>query len=172
MNNTNNIPIETERKFLIRIPSFADMESQANFRIREITQTYLMSEGKKNIRVRLVVEDGKTTYIKTVKERISTLSCYEDENIISRVEYEELLLTADKEKNSICKTRYSFEYCDHILEIDIYDFWNDRATLEIELQDENEQFFIPTFIDVIKEISDDGRYKNTNLAKSVPFDEI
>ena len=168
----NNIPIETERKFLIRIPSFSDMERQANFRIRKITQTYLQSDGKKNSRVRLIIENGNTSYIKTVKERISVLSCYEDEHSISREEYEDLLQTADSEKKSIRKTRYSFEYCGHILEIDIYDFWNDRATLEIELTSEDEDFSIPSFITVIKEISTDGRYKNTNLAKSVPFDEI
>ena len=168
----NNIPIETERKFLIRIPSFSDMLCQSNFRIREITQTYLLSDGKKNSRVRLVIENGETTYIKTVKQRISVLSCYEDEHTISREEYESLLLTADKEKKSIHKTRYSFEYCEHILEIDVYDFWDDRATLEIELKSEDEAFCIPSFIEIIKEISTDGRYKNTNLAKSVPFDEI
>ena len=168
----SNIPIETERKFLIRIPSISDMEHQENFRIREITQTYLQSDGKKNSRVRLIIENGKTSYIKTVKERISVLSCYEDEHSISREEYESLLLTADSEKRSIHKTRYSFEYFGHILEIDIYDFWNDRATLEIELANEDEEFSIPSFITLIKEISTDGRYKNTNLAKSVPFDEI
>ena len=168
----NNIPIETERKFLIRIPSFSDMERQVNFRIKKITQTYLKSEGKKNARVRSIIENGEISYIKTVKERISTLSCYEDEHHISREEYESLLLTADEEKNSIHKTRYSFEYCDHTLEIDVYDFWNDRATLEIELQSEDEAFSIPSFIEIIKEISADRRYKNTNLAKSVPFDEI
>ena len=168
----NSIPIETERKFLIRIPSFDSISNQKNFRTRKIIQTYLQSEGKKNARVRSVIENGKTTYIKTVKERISTLSCYEDESSISREEYEALLLVADKEKKSIHKTRYSFEYCNHILEIDVYEFWNDRATLEIELQSEDEEFFIPSFIDIIKEISADVRYKNTNLAKSVPHDEI
>ena len=167
-----SIPIETERKFLIRIPSFSDMECQPNFRIREITQTYLLSEGKKNLRIREIIENGQTTHIKTVKERISLLSCYEDESIISLEEYDRLLLSADKEKKSIRKTRYSFEYCDHILEIDVYDFWRDRATLEIELKSEDEAFSIPDFIKVVKEISTDGRYKNTNLAKSVPFDEI
>ena len=105
-------------------------------------------------------------------ERISTLSCYEDESIISHDEYDILLLSADNEKKSINKIRYSFEYCKHILEIDVYDFWCDRATLEIELESEDEEFSIPSFINVIKEISTDGRYKNTNLAKSVPYDEI
>lgn len=168
----NNIQIETERKFLIRIPSISDMESQNNFRIRKMVQTYLQSEGKRNARVREIIESGQATYIKTVKERISTLSCYEDESEISKEEYENLLLSADKEKKSIHKTRYSFEYCGHILEIDVYDFWGDRATLEIELKSEDEEFCIPTFIDVIKEISADGRYKNTNLAKSIPYDKI
>lgn len=172
MKNPNNIPIETERKFLIHIPSFADLEKQNNFSIKSIIQTYLQSDGKKNIRVRSIVENNNTKYIKTIKERISTLSCYEDESVISYDEYTSLLLLADKEKRSIHKTRYSFEYCGHILEIDVYDFWNDRATLEIELKDENEDFSIPSFIKIIKEISADSRYKNTNLAKSVPFDEI
>ena len=168
----NSIPVETERKFLIRIPSFDIIASQKNFRIRKIVQTYLQSEGKKNARVRSIVENGENVYIKTVKERISTLSCFEDEHTISLKEYEELLLIADKDKKSINKTRYSFEYCNHILEIDVYDFWDDRATLEIELQSEDEEFSIPSFIEVIKEISADGRYKNTNLAKSIPYDEI
>ena len=168
----NNIQIETERKFLIRIPSISNMESQNNFRIRKMVQTYLQSDGKRNARVREVTENGQASYIKTVKERISTLSCYENEGEISKEEYDHLLLSADKEKKSIHKTRYSFEYCDHILEIDVYDFWSDRATLEIELKNEDEEFLIPTFIEIIKEISADGRYKNTNLAKSIPYDEI
>lgn len=168
----NNIPIETERKFLILIPSYNEMKQQKNFRIRKIVQTYLKHTDNKNSRVREIIENGETTYIKTVKERISALSCFEDEDVISYEEYKELLVNADKEKKSINKTRYSFEYCDHILEIDIYDFWNDRATLEIELLSESENFSIPSFITVIKEISTDSRYKNTNLAKSVPFDKI
>lgn len=166
------ISIETERKFLIRIPSVSEMENQKDFRIRKIIQTYLQTENKKNARVREIVENGARTYIKTVKERISTLSCFEDESVISFEEYENLLLRADTEKQSIHKIRYSFEYCEHILEIDIYEFWDDRATLEIELANEDEEFAIPSFIEVIKEISEDGRYKNTNLAKNVPYDKI
>lgn len=168
----NGAHVETERKFLIRIPRISDMEAQKEFRIRKIKQTYLKSAPKRNARVRYIEENGKITYVKTVKERISTLSCFEDESEISLDEYESLLLTADQEKKSICKTRYSFAFDGHIIEIDVYDFWDDRATLEIELSSEDESFSIPSFITVIKEISFDGRYKNTNLAKNVPYDEI
>lgn len=168
----NNISIETERKFLILIPSCEDMKNQKQFRERKIIQTYLKRTDNKNARVREITENGKISYIKTVKERISILSCFEEEEEISKEEYNQLLEKADKEKKRINKTRFSFEYSNHILEIDVYEFWNDRATLEIELKSEDESFSIPSFIKVIKEISADARYKNTNLAKSIPFDEI
>lgn len=165
-------PIEIEHKFLIKMPSITALESQSGYRIRKMSQTYLACEQGKSERVRKIEENGVTSYVHTVKERISVLSCYEEEKTISEIEYNSLLLRADRDKKSISKTRYSFEYASHTLEIDVYDFWNDRATLEIELSSEDEPYGIPDFIEVIKEVSDDKRYKNTNLAKSVPFDEI
>ena len=166
------IPIETERKFLIYMPCLNTLCAQPEIRIQEITQTYLLTDGKKNARIRKINECGNISYIKTVKERISTLSCYEEEKEINEEQYLELLKYADKEKQSINKTRYSFRYGRHIIEIDIYSFWNDRATLEIELKSEDEEFSIPAFIKVVKEVSTDKRYKNTNLAKSIPQDKI
>ena len=166
------IPIETERKFLIYMPCLDTLCAQPEIRIQEITQTYLLTDGKKNARIRKINECGNISYIKTVKERISTLSCYEEEKEINEEQYLELLKYADKEKQSINKTRYSFRYGRHITEIDIYSFWNDRATLEIELKSEDEEFSIPAFIKVVKEVSTDKRYKNTNLAKSIPQDKI
>ena len=166
------IPIETERKFLIYMPCLDTLCAQPEIRIQEITQTYLLTDGKKNARIRKINECGNISYIKTVKERISTLSCYEEEKEITEEQYLELLKCADNEKQSINKTRYSFRYGKHIIEIDIYSFWNDRATLEIELKSEDEEFSIPAFIKVVKEVSTDKRYKNTNLAKSIPQDKI
>lgn len=168
----NSTPIETERKFLIYMPCLETLCSQPEIRIQEINQTYLLTDGKKNARIRKITERGKISYIKTVKERISDLSCYEEEKEITEDCYLELLKYADKEKQSINKTRYSFKYGRHVIEIDIYSFWNDRATLEIELSSEDEEFSIPEFIKVAKEVSTDERYKNTNLAKSVPQDKI
>jgi CYTH domain-containing protein len=72
----------------------------------------------------------------------------------------------------VIKTRYAFPFGEHTVEIDVYPFWDDRAIFEVELKNENESFEIPDFIDIIKEVSEDGRYKNTNLAKSIPFDAI
>ena len=47
----------------------------------------------------------------------------------------------------------------------MYPFWKDRAILEIELADEDEKIDFPEFIKVIKEVTDDERYKNASLAQ-------
>ncbi len=168
----SSTPIETERKFLIKMPDMQQLAELEGVRIKDITQTYLVSDDGKNARVRKIVENGKTSYIKTVKQRISTLSCFEEEYEINENTYAAELKLRDTEKNTIQKVRYCLPYEGHILEIDIYPFWLDRAILEIELRDENEAFAIPSFLEIIKEVSDDKRYKNTNLALEVPFDEI
>ena len=166
------IPIETERKFLIYMPDIDSLKRQDGVRIKHIEQTYLSSEQGKNARVRKIYENGKIKFIKTVKERISTLSAYENEFEIDGDTYSEELKTADKDKKTVIKTRFCIPFDSHIIEIDVYPFWTDRAILEVELSDESESFSLPDFIRVIKEVSEDKRYKNTNLAEKVPMDEI
>ncbi len=167
-----NTPIETERKFLIRIPDVAYLSSIEGARVMKMEQTYLLTDGKTNARVRKIDENGSIRFIKTVKQRISTLSCYESETEISAAEYNEELKSADTTKKAIIKTRYAFPFDKHTVEIDVYPFWNDRAILEIEMTSEDEMITLPAFIEIIKEVSEDGRYKNTNLAKSIPLDTI
>ncbi len=167
-----NTPIETERKFLIRMPDTALLSSIEGVRILNMEQTYLLADNGKSSRVRRIEEASCMKFVKTVKQRISTLSCYEEEKEISAACYAEELKNADTSKKAIIKTRYAFLFHDHTVEIDVYPFWKDRAILEIELSDENESFEIPQFIEIIKEVSTDGRYKNTNLAQSIPFDTI
>lgn len=169
---TNNIPIETERKFLIYMPDLDLLESCDGVRIKKIEQTYLCREDGKNARVRRIDEDGKVSFVKTVKQRISTLSSFEDEHEIDENTYANELLHADKTKLTVRKTRYCIPFDNHVIEIDVYPFWSDRAILEVELKSEDESFSLPDFIRVIKEVTEDGRYKNTNLAKEIPYDEI
>ena len=165
-------PIETERKFLIKMPDLSLLRSADGLRIKSIEQIYLLCDEGKSARVRKICENGKTRFVKTVKERISVLSVYEDEFEIDENRYIDEQKTRDHEKNTIVKTRYCVPFDNHVIEIDIFPFWSDRAILEVELGDENEEFSLPDFVNVIKEVSDDPRYKNTKLAKSIPFDEI
>ena len=164
--------IETERKFLIYYPDIKTLTETFFADKKEIVQTYLNSEKGSTSRVRKVISEKGTRYIRTEKRRISFMSAFEDESEISLEEYEKLLLDANKELKPIFKTRYSFPYKEHVIEIDVYPFWDDRAVLEIEMKDESEKIEIPQFIKAIKEVTEDKRYKNVNLARSIPNDEI
>lgn len=163
-----NTHLEIERKFLIAYPDTDFLYGLENCSIVEITQTYLTDR----TRIRKWVENGKVTYIKTVKKKISELVRIETEEEISKDEYEDLRKTADPHRNTIIKTRYRYQYMGKVIEIDVFPFWNDRAFIEIELESENEEFYIPDFIKVIKEVTEDKRYRNSALALTIPYDEI
>jgi CYTH domain-containing protein len=87
---------------------------------------------------------------------------------LSATEYDVLLQLADPALHPICKTRYAIPYAGHTVEVDLYDFWQDRATAEVELADESEAVELPPYLCVIREVSDDKRYKNVNLARELP----
>lgn len=164
-----NIPIETEVKYLIDMPSIEGLLEIPSVRVKQIIQTYLFSPQGVTRRIRKLEECGTVKYILTEKIRISDLSALEDERIISEEEYNVLLLEADTGRTPIEKTRYAFDYKDHTIEIDVYPFWNDVAILEIELSSEGEEYYIPDFINVLKNVTSDKQYKNANLAKDHDF---
>ena len=165
-------PLEIERKFLIRMPDLSVLSSQKDISIRQITQTYLVVPNGCTRRVRKSVANGTISYRKTEKMRISALSAFEEETEISEEEYLALLREADASLSPIEKMRYTFPHGNHLMEIDIYPFWRDRAILEIELSAEEEEYAVPSFLSVIREVSDDKRYKNVNLARSVVTESI
>lgn len=167
-----NIPIETERKYLIRYPDTAILAALPGARVLHMRQTYLLADASVTARVRQVEENGTLRYIRTEKQRISKISSYEDERELTADEYKAALEAADPERKTVVKTRYAIPHGSLICEIDVYPFWEDRAILEIELPAEDTEFLLPDYVTVIREVSDDRRYSNRSLAKSVPLDEI
>lgn len=167
MNNNN---MEIERKFLIRYPNLKHLEELGNK--SDITQIYLSNTGLGSERVRCRITDGEAVYTHTVKKHITNISREEIEREISKNEFDNLLLRADKSRNAIIKTRYCVDYNNQCFEIDVYPFWCDRAVMEIELESETQKIVFPPFIELIKELTDDKRYTNASLAKCIPYDEI
>ncbi len=167
-----SIPIETERKFLIKMPDISALEALDGTKKAKIVQTYLKSENDVTRRVRKKTLGGSIKYILTDKTKLSDMSCIEEESEIDEALYSELLKTAIAGTLPIEKTRYAIPYGDFVWEIDVYPFWQDRAIAEIELRSEEQEFEIPPFISVIKEVTSDKRYKNRALAESIPNDKI
>ena len=160
--------LEIERKFLIKYPDVKSLLSMENCRVKEISQSYLNTDG----RIRKIKEQGKTTYIKTVKKHITNLTREEKEWEITKEEYLSLLKNKKENTNTIEKTRYAVSLNGFIYEIDVFSFWKDRAFLEVELKNENQEFPIPDFIEIIKEVTDDKRYRNSALAKEIVWEDI
>lgn len=170
MQHENNTHFEIERRFLIRFPQ-ADYLA-ANAKMTEIVQTYLLSEKGETNRVRKRGAEGVYEYTHTIKRRISSVRRIEQEQVITEEKYVKLLKLAGPQRRTIEKERWCLDYLGQTFEIDIFPFWRDRAIMELELRNERQEIIFPPQIEIIKEITDDGRYTNAALAKSVPYDEI
>ena len=162
--------IEIERKFLILRPEPDKIASLPGARVRRITQTYLKKIPGKSVerRVRRIEEDGQVSYVFTKKEKLTKMSRIENEWEITEAEYREALTEA---YSALDKTRYSFPWENHVMEIDVYpyeiggDALEGYAVLEVELADEEEPFAVPDFLSIERELTGTKEFSNKNLAK-------
>ena len=162
-------PKEIEKKLLIKKPTKEELKTMGVINKSTIIQTYLLS-GNDTVerRIRQRGKDGDYSYYYTEKRETGTSGeRIETEKKITAKEYISLMADTDFSKHQIVKTRYCFIYKNQYFELDIYPFDNKKAILEIELGDINDKFELPEFIEVIKDVTDDKRYKNNYIAKDL-----
>ncbi|MEE0858222.1 MAG: hypothetical protein U0M12_01985 [Acutalibacteraceae bacterium] len=170
---SSKLPLEIERKYLIKMPDVAVLEKQPLYMRIEMEQAYLKNqESTAGMRIRKSTLNGKTSYKKTYKKSISSITRIEIEDDITEQGWKDLMFEIDPDSTPIKKVRHCFMYKGQIFELDIYPFWNDRATLELELSSEEQEIELPPFVDVIKEVTDDNRYKNRSLSYEIFTEEI
>ena len=162
------IPMEIERKFLIEMPDVKMLESLPNCKSLDIIQTYLLSSDGEETRVRQRGKNGSYIYTLTTKKHISNTELFEHERKITSAEYLELLNHADTSLHQIRKTRYCLVENNKYFEIDVYPFAKNTAICEIELLDKNETFEVPSYIKIIKEVTDNKAFSNYSLSKKIP----
>ena len=162
---------EIERKFLIRMPDIDALSRVEGVEILSMAQTYLKAPAGETHRVREVRKGESVRYIRTVKRRVDMLRAVEEESELSETEYRAALLAVDTARSPIKKTRYRIPFAGHTVEVDVFDFWKNQALCEVELRREDEQLSLPSYISVIREVSEDKRYKNVNLAREIPREE-
>lgn len=156
---------EIEKKFLIEYPDISILEAQTGVKIYRIWQTYLESEYGVQERVRKRRQDGMTQFFHTKKVFLTDMSRIEDERLICEAEYTELIKRIKKDTQTLEKTRYAIPFEGHIVEIDLYPFAGEWAVCEVELESEDEEFVLPNFIRVIKDITGDRAYSNETLSR-------
>ncbi|MBQ3761624.1 MAG: hypothetical protein II875_06405 [Clostridia bacterium] len=168
--NTIPIPIETERRFLIRMPDVEKLRAMEGCVCTEITQRYLLNDSATE-RIRKRVYADRTIYTHTLKKRISSMSSIEDEHEITRDEYDAFKRRLDPERHKIKKLRCAVPWQGHTAEIDIYPFWQKQAIMEIELKSEDDVIDLPDFVEIIREITGDRSYSNRSLSKKIPAED-
>lgn len=143
---------EIERKYLLK-----DDGWKAGARGKLYRQGYLSVEVERNVRIRIIGDQG---YL-TIKGRAAGITRYE-------YEYEIPLADAESMLDALClkplieKTRYRVEHAGLTWEID--EFAGDNAGLvvaEVELEDESQSIDLPPWVG--REVTDDPRYLNANL---------
>ena len=161
-------PLEIERKFLITYPDIEKIKKMPGYRVRHISQTYLSpSDSCPGGRIRRIVEDGWVSYVYTFKKKISDRVRHEFEQELDEAEYTVLMAHQTEGTITIEKDRHIFRYEGLTYELDVYDFWDDRATLEAEVDSEETPVPIPPCVTLIKEVTDDRRYRNSQLCRNL-----
>lgn len=152
--------VEIEKKWLIREEDIP--YNLSNAEVFEIEQTYISFSPE--IRVRRINDGQEYTF--AVKTNLTSDGMVRDEleENITEEEYNNLL--KKKEGNTIHKTRYQFLDGEYLVAIDIFSGeLKGLAYMEIEFinKDEANNFKTPSW--VIKDVTDDIRYKNGYLAR-------
>ena len=160
--------VEIERKFIIEKPSVSDMSAMKEYTASDITQIYLDSPKSVTHRIRSRRYPTHTAYTETLKIRIDAMSASERESEISAERFSELSKNIAKDSRVLEKTRHTFLYGEHTVEIDNYPEWESTAVLEVELKSRDEQISLPDFIKIIKEVTGDKRYSNASMSRTFP----
>lgn len=177
-------PIEIERKFVVYKPDFDTIPVYVS--PVDIEQPYLLpaaDDFKRRIRKR--GQEGFFVCYETLKKDIGPGKVHEIERKIDYAEYLKLLRDErDDNYDIIQKVRNCFCWNSQYFELDVFQepfasriktllkedgIWFDKnrtiAEMEIELTEENDRVEAPPFVEVIKEVTGDGRYSNRALAK-------
>jgi len=147
------MPLEIERKFLVNSDRY-----KIGAKPVDIMQVYLTIQNHLAIRVRIEGRNASLAIKSKVSERVNR----EYEYSIPLDEAQSMMKLS--EHSVITKTRYLVDFKCHTWEVD--EFHGDNQGLvvaEIELDDENEIFEKPDWLD--DEVTSDYRYLNSNLSK-------
>lgn len=145
--------VEIERKFLVKNDFWKTEVTKA----LECRQGYMVSDGKRTVRVRTM---GETGYL-TVKGATTSISRMEFEYEIDKPDAAYMLMLCDQ---LVEKTRHYIEHAGMTWELDVFGGANAGLVMaEIELESETQTFDLPDWAG--EEVSGDERYFNSYLSR-------
>lgn len=149
------VHLEIERRYLLATPPPLASPALAHARPLKIVQTQLRSIPGfiGSSRARMTRNpDGTLSYHWAAKRRMNAVTKTEAETEIDKRTYEWLLRYAN-ERPPLVKTRWKFQFGGVIFELDHVREPHDQWILEVELENENQQFSMPAFLDIQSELT-------------------
>ncbi len=155
--------INEEKRYLIEYPNIDFLQNLKSCKKVDVIQTYLKSNNKEEVSIEQRGVDGNYIYSKIQNNKFENVK---EEKRITKEEYLKLLMDADINFRQIRKTRYCLMNDKCYCNIDIYPFWKEKAIMEFQMKKDKE-ILIPSYVNVLKEVSDDERYDSYSIAKSI-----
>lgn len=168
-----DMPREIERKYLIAMPDRVKLQLIPNCKVTQIEQTYLTDDGDgmcRRVRKRGNPQSG-WQYTLTKKKHVAFGERIELEEEITPEQYHALLQESAPDRQTVRKVRHVFPFRKQVFELDVYAFSDTLATLEIELPSIDTPVLLPSFIEVIADVTDDQRYSNHAISERLAFPE-
>ncbi len=163
--------VEIEKKFLIKPIPVEFLKKTSNCCMVEIEQAYLKGHGGENCRIRKRCFKDSTQYYLTTKKQISTVKREENEEEISKDVYSNLINKKAEDTEIIRKKRYCIMENYTYFEIDVFPFMESYMLLEVELDNEMDNFTLPSYIEVVKDVTENRDFTNFFMAKKIKTDE-
>ena len=161
------VSLEIERKFLVgRMPDFASLDfksAQKTF----IEQMYIEFSSGERTRIRRQTQGISSTYYKTRKVDVRPGVREETEDFIEPLDFLGMISYKIPGTETIFKDRWYFVYKNQYFELDIFMRPKGLYLLEIELIDENDKVELPPFLDIIREVTNEPEFKNSEIAKRI-----
>jgi adenylate cyclase len=158
--------VEIERKFRLRAAPSA-MTLAAHGAVPQRLEQVYLAEPPEGRRVRRIEHaDGRVEHRLTRKERLRAFAFHEEEQRIDPARYEALLLRADPDRRPVRKVRHVVPHGVQVLEIDVFTWPPGLVLLEVELEHDDEPVEVPDWLGEWREVTEDPRYLNANLARA------
>lgn len=171
MNENHKTAVEIERKYIIKMPCEQILAEQDEYNKSEILQIYLPSVAGETHRIRRRVYSDKTVCTETRKIRLDRMSSTEIEGEIDEQRFLALSENILECSSPITKTRHTFVYCGQLFEIDVYPAWKNTAIMETELDAREREVEIPSFLEIVREVTGDKAYSNAGMSRHFPAED-
>ena len=162
------VPLEIERKFLVEAPDLKKIPIQVE--AVNLEQAYLISADQSiSRRIRKREQDGACMFLETNKQSVRPRVRVERQWPITKNQYlTSLAYEQDPECVPIHKKRFCFPWEYQYFALDSFekpDWVRGLWILEIELTEEQQEVKLPSFLNIIKEVTDDPAFTNSELAR-------